>query len=78
MLLNGPKRAQHFAAMLLIGDGVMALVRPHRDAKAWKKGPKFWRESMQYFADRPALTRAVGATQVIGGVLWALSQRHDG
>jgi hypothetical protein len=30
--------------MILIGDGVMALVHPENDAKAWKKGPKVWRD----------------------------------
>ena len=77
MVLNGPKRLQHFAAMLLIGDGVMAVVHPRRDAHAWKKGPKLWREGMQFLADRPALTRSIGAAQVVGGVLWAMSQHYD-
>jgi len=66
------KRMKHFAAMVLIGDGVMALVQPRRDARAWKKGPKLWRGSMQWLAKRPALTRAIGAAQIAGGVLWAL------
>jgi hypothetical protein len=63
---------KHFAAMVLIGDGVMAMVRPKRDARAWKKGPELWRGSMQWLAKRPAVTRAIGAAQVVGGVLWAL------
>src|SRR6185437_6491014 len=66
------KRMKHFAAMVLIGDGVMALVQPRRDARAWKKGPKLWRGSMQWLAKRPALARAIGAAQIAGGVLWAL------
>ena len=60
--------------MVLIGDGVMALVQPKRDARAWKKGPKAWRSSMQWLAERPAVTRAIGAAQIVGGVLWALSE----
>ena len=68
------KRIEHFAAMVLIGDGVMALVHPSRDAHAWKKGPKVWRELMQELAKRPGLTRVIGAAQVVGGVVWALSQ----
>ena len=32
-----PKRYQHFAAMVLIGDGVMALIHPAKDAEAWSK-----------------------------------------
>ncbi len=77
MWLSGATRAKHFAAMLLIGDGVMALVRPRRDATAWEAGPKVWRDLMRALADRPGLTRAIGAAQVVGGVLWALQTRDE-
>jgi hypothetical protein len=74
MLLGEPKRAKHFMAMVLIGDGIMALVHPQRDAKAWKKGPRLWQWTMQELAKRPALTRAIGAAQVVGGIWWAIHQ----
>ncbi|HEY5380646.1 MAG TPA: hypothetical protein VIJ65_00190 [Acidobacteriaceae bacterium] len=61
-------------AMVLIGDGVMALINPRSDAKAWRRGPKLWRLLMGELADRPGLTRAIGAAQVVGGVWWALHQ----
>jgi hypothetical protein len=73
-----PVRAKHFAAMVLIGDGVMALVHPSNDANAWKRGPRFWKVLMRELAKRPALTRAIGAAQVIGGICWALSQESSG
>ena len=76
MFLSDPKRMKHFAAMILIGDGVMALVHPQRDAKAWKKGPKVWRELMEALAGRPVLTRAIGVAQIVGGVAWALHQEE--
>ncbi len=68
---------KHFAAMVLIGDGVMALVHPEKDATAWKKGPKPWRDLMHYLAERPALTRGIGAAQIVGGIWWAMRQ-EDG
>ena len=71
------KRVEHFVAMVLIGDGVMALVHPSRDAHAWKKGPKVWRELMHALAERPGLTRVIGAAQVVGGVWWALAQTRE-
>jgi hypothetical protein len=77
MMLLNPNRAKHFAAMVLIGDGVMALVHPKKDANAWKTGPKFWRDAMHGLSKRPALTRAIGVAQIIGGVLWALQQDED-
>lgn len=78
MLPYGPARAKHFAAMVLIGDGVMALVHPSKDAHAWAKGPRIWRDLMRALARRPGLTRAIGAVQVAGAVWWALDQakRH--
>ena len=70
-------RVQHFAAMVLIGDGVMALVHPSKDAAAWKTGPRVWRGLMHAMAERPVLTRVVGAAQIIGGVWWALRQSRE-
>jgi hypothetical protein len=68
------KRWKHFTAMALIGDGVMAVVRPQHDALAWKRGPKPWKQMMQFLHDNPALTRVIGAAQVAGAVWWALQQ----
>lgn len=76
-LLTDTKRMKHFAAMVMIGDGVMAIVNPKHDARAWEKGPKVWQDSMEWLAERPALTRAIGAIQIVGGVLWALSENDD-
>ena len=55
----------------------MALVHPERDALAWKKGPKPWRDLMHVLSEHPNLTRAIGATQVACGVFWALQQDKD-
>lgn len=66
--------SKHFIAMLLIGDGVLALVRPHHDAGAWARGPAPWRSLMRYLDRHPQLTRAVGAVQIAGAVWWALQR----
>jgi hypothetical protein len=63
--------------MVLIGDGVMAMVCPKTDAKAWKKGPKWWCDLMEEFVRRPGLTRVVGAAQIAAGVWWALRQERS-
>ena len=73
----GTKRWKHFAAMVLIGDGVMALVHPQRDARAWATGPVPWRTLMQTLHDRPVLTRAIGVAQIAGGMIWALNQENE-
>jgi hypothetical protein len=63
--------------MALIGDGVMAVIRPEDDALAWKHGPEFWKNFMGELQERPALTRTIGALQIIGGIYWALRQEHE-
>jgi hypothetical protein len=63
--------------MVLIGDGMMALIRPEKDARAWKTGPKLWRNLMHGLSKRPALTRAIGAAQIAGGIWWALKQEES-
>ncbi len=76
MTLLPDKRWQHFAAMVLIGDGVMALVHPQRDAAAWHGGPAPWRSLMTALHDRPGLTRLIGVAQIVGGVCWAMRQER--
>lgn len=70
-------RWKHFGAMMLIGDGVMALVRPQRDAAAWAQGPKWWCSLMEQLRSHPELTRAIGAAQIVGGVWWAICQERQ-
>jgi hypothetical protein len=65
------RRWQHFTAMALIGDGMMAIVRPHRDAQAWNVGPKPWRGMMRFMGNHPTFTRCVGVAQVAAGIIWA-------
>ncbi len=77
MLITTPTRTKHFAAMVLIGDGVMALIHPVADANAWKRGPKPWRALMHGLAKRPTLTRAIGAAQIAAGIYWALKQEDS-
>jgi uncharacterized protein YjeT (DUF2065 family) len=70
------KRWKYFAAMALVGDGVMALVYPQRDAQTWKAGPKAWQSLMQKLQEHPTLTRAIGLTEIAGGIYWVLSQKN--
>jgi len=63
--------------MVLIGDGVMALISPEDDALAWKHGPKLWKQLMGELQQRPVLTRAIGALQIAGGIWWAMSQEQE-
>ncbi|HEY8997362.1 MAG TPA: hypothetical protein VIM60_05665 [Edaphobacter sp.] len=71
-------RWKHFTAMALIGDGIMGIIHPRRDAKAWHYGPEPWKNLMQSLEDRPNLTRALSAVQVAAAVAWVLhSSKQD-
>ena len=74
-MLITSRRWRHFAAMALIGDGVMAMLYPGMDAETWKVGPRPWKNFMQELHNRPLLTRAIGVAEIAGGVWWALRQR---
>ena len=55
--------------MMLIGDGVVAILRPQRDALTWNAGPESWTKSlMSYLADHPQMTRAIGAGEIAAGL----------
>lgn len=63
------RRTLEFAGILLVGDGVIGALRPERHARLWIAGPRVWREAMEPFAERPGLTRAIGAAEIALG-LW--------
>jgi hypothetical protein len=58
---------KYLTAMMLIGDGVLAMLRPYRDAMTWDIGPKSWRAMMHYLSDHPDTLRAIGAAEVALG-----------
>jgi sulfur transfer complex TusBCD TusB component (DsrH family) len=72
MAMSGSKRAQYLVAMLLIGDGVTAALSPRRYTKAWKAGPKPWRQLMESLAKRPDLTRGLALVEAAAGAYWAM------
>ena len=69
------ERAKETLAMVMIGDGILTFVSPHRHAKLWRTGPEPWRQSMQYLTDRPELTRWIGAGEAALGFWLAFRQK---
>lgn len=65
---------KHITALVLVGDGILALVSPERDALAWRMGPEPFRSLMGFMAKRPSLTRWVGATQIAAGIWLAVRE----
>ena len=68
------RRMTELVAGLLIGDGVLALIRPRRHSRLWKSGPKPYADFMDTLAERPDMARAVASVQIVLGLCLALSQ----
>lgn len=66
------KRLLETAAMLMIGDSVLALVEPRRHVDLWAEGPRPWERMVEPFARHPNMTRALGAVG-LGVGLWLAS-----
>ena len=60
--------------MLLIGDGVLGLLRPAAHCAVWRTGSSAWDAVVDWFAARPMLVRACGAMEAAAG-LW-LAERQ--
>jgi hypothetical protein len=56
------------AAMMMIGDGLLAMVEPRRHCLLWKAGPAWWERTLDPFVDHPNMTRVVGAAGLALGV----------
>lgn len=70
-------RWKNFTAMAIIGDGIMGIINPRRDARAWHFGPQPLQNLMQSLEDKPNVTRILSAAQVVGGILWVLHSSKD-
>ena len=69
------RRIKETGALMMIGDGVLALAEPRGHVKLWLEGPKPWRRTMKAFLKRPAMTRAFGLVE-IGLGLWLASRQQ--
>jgi hypothetical protein len=68
------RRIAELVAMLVIGDGVIALSAPRRHSLLWRFGPEGYRRATEAFAERPTLTRLLAAAEVGLGLWLALRQ----
>ena len=61
-------RGAEAAGMLMIGDGILGLLRPSRHCLIWRGGPRWWTESVNWFARHPDLVRAAAAAEIASGI----------
>lgn len=69
------RRLSETAGMLMIGDGVLGLMYPREHCLLWRGGPSWWRDSIDWFASHPQMTRAFAATELAAG-FW-LARRQE-
>lgn len=75
--MNGRRLTELFAG-LLVGDGVLALIRPRRHSRLWQaNAPKPYADMMDSLAEKPELARCVAAAQIALGLFLAFSQHAD-
>jgi hypothetical protein len=69
------QRLKETGAMMMIGDGLLALSDPHRHCLLWKAGPRAWQEAVETFVEHPQITRVLGAVEV-GLGFWIASRQQ--
>lgn len=69
------RRLLELGAMMAIGDGVLAMLYPHRHVELWEGGPSPYRELVAWCDRHPNRTRALGAVEV-GLGLWLATRQY--
>jgi hypothetical protein len=62
---------------MMIGEGVLAAVRPQGYARLWEGGPDWWQRVIGPFVRDPNLTRVVGVAEALVGYWLAVRQLPD-
>ena len=68
-------RLRNLAAMMLIGDGVLAFTHPTRHNQLWQADVRGYRSAIRWFKRHPQITRAGAALQVGLGI-WLGRSAH--
>jgi hypothetical protein len=71
------QRVLEFAGLILIGDGLMGLLRPRRHSLLWHLGPQLAKAVTEELADHPSAARAIYAAELAAGVVLASVQLSD-
>lgn len=68
------KRVAECVGLMMVGEGVLAALRPREYARFWAAGPAWWHRVIGPFVRNPDLTRAVGVAEVLAGYWLAVRQ----
>ena len=59
---------QRWTGLVMVGDGLAGLIWPREYLRKLEVGPKPVNDVLEHFAQRPDLTRALCAIEVLAGV----------
>jgi hypothetical protein len=71
------RRIVQLAALFLIGDGVMGLLKPRWRSLLWHFGPELARAVTEELADHPKTARTVYLAEAAIGVVLAARQKPE-
>ena len=71
------KRLLELIGLILIGDGLMGLLRPRRHSLLWHVGPQLAKAVTEELAEHPQTARAIYAAELVVGVAIATIQLSD-
>ena len=71
------KRLLELAGLILIGDGLMGLLRPRRHSLLWHFGPELAKAVTEELAEHPQTARAIYAGELALGIVLASIQLSD-
>jgi uncharacterized protein YjeT (DUF2065 family) len=74
LLLN---RILKLAGLILIGDGLLSLLRPRRHSLLWHLGPELAKAMTEELAEHPKTSRAIYASELAIGVAIASLRLSD-
>jgi hypothetical protein len=71
------KRILELAGLILIGDGLMSLLRPRRRSLLWHFGPELAKAVAEELAEHPKTSRAIYAAELALGIAVVSTQLSD-
>jgi hypothetical protein len=73
----GTRRLIELGALVLIGDGIMGLIKPRRHSMLWHFGPNLIKAVTEELAAHPNTARGIYATELAVGIAIASLQTSD-
>lgn len=68
------QRAKESVGMMMIGDGLLAIINPRGHICLWERGPAIWERMMAPFSRHPSGVRLLGGLELAAGVLLSVRQ----